>query len=105
MRRGRDKALIDARDQRMFERYYYWTEVKRLRFDDAVKKLSKEEFFLSESRVLQILRDMIRAGATVDGKQIEKPLFTGFKLKPQRSATTLPPKRPRYVERSLFPDY
>ncbi len=45
MGKGRDKALIAARDQRVFERYYYWTEVKRLRFDDAVKKLSEEEFF------------------------------------------------------------
>lgn len=64
----------------MFERYYYWTEVKRLRFDDAVKKLSEEEFFVSEERVMQIVRKMIRLGATVDGKRIEKPLFTGFRV-------------------------
>lgn len=66
---------------KLYERYYYWTEVKRLRFDDALQKLSREEFFLSESRIMQIIRDMIHAGVTIDGKKIEKPLFTGFKLK------------------------
>ncbi len=80
MRKGRDKGLMEARDQRMFERYYYWTEVRRLRFDDAVRKLSEEEFFVSESRVLQVVRRMIREGATVDGKEIGKPVFTGFRV-------------------------
>ena len=80
MARGRDKDLVNTRNIRIYERYYYWTEVKRLRFDDALQRLSSEEFFLSESRIMQIIRDMIQAGVTVDGKRIEKPLFTGFKL-------------------------
>lgn len=101
--------MIDARDQRMFERYYYWTEVKRLRFDDAVKKLSEEEFFVSESRVLQVVRRMIREGATVDGKQIERPLFTGFRVStttPRRTVGTSRPVRPSQIVRelSLFDD-
>lgn len=75
------RELKAARDMKMFERYYYWTEVRRLRFDDAVKKLSEEEFFVSEERVMQIVRKMIRAGATVEGRRIEKPLFTGFRVK------------------------
>lgn len=77
----RKKELKDARDMKMFERYYYWTEVRRLRFDDAVKKLSEEEFFVSEERVMQIVRKMIREGATVEGRRIEKPMFTGFRVK------------------------
>ena len=80
MGKGRDKELIAARDQRIFERYYYWTEVKRLRFDDAVKKLSEEEFYLSESRILQVVRKCISSGATVEGKTIARPLFTGFRV-------------------------
>ena len=80
MRKGRSKILIEARDRRMFERYYYWTEVRRMRFDDTIAKLSMEEFFVSESRVMQVVRHMIQAGATVDGKTIQKPLFTGFKI-------------------------
>ena len=92
-----------ARDQRMFERYYYWTEIRRLRFDDAVKKLSEEEFFVSEGRVMQVVRRMIQSGASVEGKHIEKPLFTGFKISKKVSL----PKSKTCVERqlSLFPEW
>jgi hypothetical protein len=45
------------RDRKLVERYYYWTEVKRRRFDDAWKILSEQEFFLSEQRVIQIVRE------------------------------------------------
>ena len=65
MARGRDKDLVNTRNIRIYERYYYWTEVKRLRFDDALQRLSSEEFFLSESRIMQIIRDMIQAGVNV----------------------------------------
>ena len=101
MAKGRDKSLVDSRNIRIYERYYYWTEVKRLRFDDALRRLSTEEFFLSESRIMQIIRDQIQAGVTVDCKKIEKPLFTGFKLKP-RHCPSSPVKRPPYVEGQLF---
>ena len=57
MPKGRDRNLVNTRNIRIYERYYYWTEVKRLRFDDALKRLSTEEFFLSESRIMQIIRD------------------------------------------------
>lgn len=102
MAKGRNKELISSRDLKMFERFYYWTEVRRLRYDDTIKKLSEEEFFVSESRVLQIIRRMIREGATVDGKRIERPQFTGFKV---ASKVSLPKSRP-CVERqlSLFPE-
>lgn len=42
--RGRNKELIQERDKKLFERFYYWSEVRRLRFDDTIKKLSEEEF-------------------------------------------------------------
>ena len=100
MKRGRSHILIEARDRRMFERYYYWTEVRRMRFDDTIKKLSEEECFVSESRVMQVVRQMIRDGATVDGKTIQKSLFTGFKItskiSKQKSSTSA-------SELSLFP--
>jgi hypothetical protein len=98
MKRGRSHILIEARDRRMFERYYYWTEVRRMRFDDTIKKLSEEEFFVSESRVMQVVRQMIRDGATVDGKTIQKPLFTGFKIKSSKRKSSAPAS-----ELSLFP--
>lgn len=102
MKRGRDKALVEARDQRMFERYYYWTEIRRLRFDDAIRKLSEEEFFVSESRVMQVVRRMIQQGATVDGKRIERPLFTGFKSVSRVSSSQSKPSSARQL--SLFPE-
>ena len=58
-KRGRNKELIRKRDEQLCRRYYYWTEVRRLRFDGTIKKLSEEEFFISESRVMQIVRKMI----------------------------------------------
>lgn len=102
MAKGRNRELVEQRDHKMFERYYYWTEVRRLRFDDTIRKLSEEEFFLSENRVMQIIRRMIQSGATVDGQRIESPRFTGFKV---ASKVSLPKSRP-CVERqlSLFPE-
>ena len=103
MGKGRDKGLIAARDQRVFERYYYWTEVKRLRFDDAVKKLSEEEFFLSESRILQVVRKCISEGATVEGKTIARPMFTGFRVSttPRRKVGRRPEGKPSVCARQL----
>lgn len=83
MRKGRDKTLISARDRKLFERYYYWTEVKRLRFDDALQKLSSEEFFISEGRILQIIRQMLREGSTVEGRVIPAVGFSGFRVSPK----------------------
>lgn len=101
MTRGRSKDLISQRDLKMFERFYYWTEVRRLRFDDTITKLSVEEFFISESRVMQIIRRLISEGVTVDGKTVGRPSFTGFKV----ASRTLPKAKP-CVERelSLFPE-
>ena len=92
MSKGRDKHLIDERDRKLFERYYYWTEVKRLRFDDTIRKLSSEEFFISEGRVMQIIRRMIREGATVGGSPLPAAGFSGFRTsrKQRASASELP---------------
>ena len=84
----------------MFERYYYWTEVCRLRFDDAIRRLSREEFFISEARVLQIVRRMVQEGYTVDGKGIDRPLFTGFRSASKRQRSK---KECEEVQTPLFP--
>lgn len=56
MAKGRDKELIKLRDEALCRRYYYWTERQRLRFDDALKVLSEREFFISEERIMAIIR-------------------------------------------------
>ncbi len=60
MPRGRNKHLIEQRDLALLRRYYYWTEQQRLRFDDTLKILSEREFFLSEERIMAIIRRACR---------------------------------------------
>lgn len=57
MAKGRNKDLISRRDEALIRRYYYWTELQRLRFDDTLKILSEKEFFISEERVMAIIRE------------------------------------------------
>ncbi|NDV83093.1 transposase [Bacteroides sp. 51] len=56
MVKGRDKLLVEKRDEALLRRYHYWTEIQRLRFDDALKILSHKEFFISEERIMAIVR-------------------------------------------------
>jgi len=56
MVKGRNKDLIRRRDDELCRRYYYWTEKQRLRFDDALRILSQNEFFISEQRIMAIIR-------------------------------------------------
>ena len=51
MAKGRSEELIRKRDEALIERFIYWTETARLRYDDTIKVLSENEFFISESRV------------------------------------------------------
>ena len=55
MARGRDSELIALRDEKLLRRYYYWTEIRRLRFDDTFRLLSSQEFFISEERIRTII--------------------------------------------------
>ena len=79
MNKGRSKELIEARNRALCERFIYWTETVRLRYDDTIKKLSKEEFFISEERVLCILRN----GQNFERiKEKKKPRKIRFKVQP-----------------------
>lgn len=57
MGKGRDKELVRLRDEALCRRWYYWTERQRLRYDDALKLLSEREFFISEERIMSIIRE------------------------------------------------
>lgn len=57
MAKGRDKELIRKRNEALCLRYYFWTEVQGLRFDRALKILSEQEFFISEERIMAIIRE------------------------------------------------
>lgn len=88
MAKGRDKELIELRDKKLFERYYYWSEVQRLRFDDTIRKLAFDEFFLSEATTLRIIKRMLVEGATVDGKTIKNSRYQGFRPSRRTKAKT-----------------
>lgn len=82
MAKGRDKKLIELRDAALCRRYYYWTERQRLRFDDALRILSEREFFISEERIMSIIRRMIRANKTdvQPLPKVRKPRLTNDQL-------------------------
>lgn len=59
MGKGRNSELVSLRDEALCRRYYELTEKQRLRFDDALKVLSKHEFFISEERIMAIIRKKV----------------------------------------------
>ena len=84
MPRGRNKDLIAARNEALCRRWYYWTEVQRLRFDDAIKILSEQEFFISEERVMSIIRQSCRENPDSEIKPVPKvkvPKLTAAQLR------------------------
>lgn len=83
MPKGRDKTLIELRDEALLRRYYYWTEVQRLRFDDTLRILSRQEFFISEERIMAIIRrkcDMLKGIALKPVPKVKKPRLTAVQL-------------------------
>lgn len=88
MPKGRNKNLISMRDETLIRRYYYWTEVQRRRFDDVLTILSTKEFFISEARIMAIIRKNCDRLADIAVKPVPKvkaprvsprqlPLFPG----------------------------
>ena len=83
MSKGRNKELIRLRDEALCRRYYYWTEIQRLRFDDALRRLSECEFFISEERIMAIIRRNTRDGSARQVKplpKVRKPRLTASQL-------------------------
>ena len=52
-----EKKLIECRNNRLRKRFNYWYVERRLRYDDVIKKLKWEEFFLSESTITMIIKE------------------------------------------------
>ncbi len=83
MSKGRNKELIERRDDALVRRYHYWTEVQRLRFDDALKQLSLNEFFISEERIISIVRRKARQTPNLDIRppgRMKAPRITAAQL-------------------------
>ena len=54
--------MVRLRDEALCRRYYQLTEKQRLRYDDALKILSRQEFFISEERIMSIIRRKVISG-------------------------------------------
>ena len=83
MSKGRSAELIEKRNEALLRRYYYWTEVQRLRFDDALKILSEREFFISIDRIMAIIRENCNKIKDVNVRPvpvIKKPRLTASQL-------------------------
>ena len=83
MSKGRSSELIEKRNEALLRRYYYWTEVQRLRFDDALKILSEREFFISIDRIMAIIRvicNKIKVVYVRPVPVIKKPRLTASQL-------------------------
>jgi len=76
-KKGRNPELVKLRDEALLRRFVYWNDVKRVRLDDVLSKLSLEEFFIDEKRIIQILnRNSERINAIRNGgKKNQLKLF------------------------------
>ena len=81
-----DAAITSRRDRLekriMTARYYYWTEIKRRRFDDVLRILSDNEFFVEERTISNTLveqddfyNELLRSKAST---RKLKAMFPGF---------------------------
>lgn len=70
------------RNKCLVARYYYWTEIKRRRFDDVMKILSDYEFFVDDRTISNTLVDYNDLYVSFlknrySGRKLSK-LFPGF---------------------------
>jgi len=54
---SKDKGLLKLRDQKLIERFYYWSEIKLTKFERVLEILEKEEFFISQFTILGIIKE------------------------------------------------
>lgn len=83
MAKGRNSELITKRNEALLRRYYYWTEVQRLRFDDTLTVLSEQEFFISVDRIMAIIRENCHKLTDIEVKpvpKVRKPRLTDEQL-------------------------
>lgn len=52
------RIRVDDRNRVMIARYYYWTEIRRMRFDDVMRILSEKEFFVEDRTISNALLDL-----------------------------------------------
>ena len=71
--------LRELRDKKVFERYLYWTEKERMRFDDVLRRLSEKEFFLTEDYIIAIIKKE-KARSEAEGLDIPRQRYLSIAL-------------------------
>lgn len=51
------RLRVNDRNRVLIARYYYWTEIRRRRFDDVMRILSSEEFFVEDRTISNAILD------------------------------------------------
>lgn len=64
--------MLDKRNEAICRRFYYWTEIQRLRFDDALRILSQDEFFIGEDYLMRIIRENASKITDIEIKSVPK---------------------------------
>lgn len=67
--KGRNQELITERNRKIAE-CYYQLDSKGLRYDIIIQSLCKA-FFLSEYRMMAIIREMVKSGTFVNDKPLQ----------------------------------
>lgn len=52
------RVRLGYRNRVLIARYYYWTEIRRRRFDDVMRILSEQEFFVEDRTISNTLLDL-----------------------------------------------
>ena len=84
---GRNKELANLRDKALFDRYFYWTEEKKMRADWTLKQL-EQEFFISESRILSVIRKVAQNELKTSGRDIIRERSTKRRFSGLRGVRT-----------------
>lgn len=71
--------LRELRDKKVFERYLYWSEKERMRFDDVLRRLSEKEFFLTEDYIIAIIKKE-KARSEAEGLDIPRQRYLSIAL-------------------------
>ena len=69
-----DRQKVNRRNGALIARYYYLSEMKRLRFDDVISKLTTT-FFLSDAYVLRVLSNSNDKFVEMSTNRPEKDYF------------------------------
>ncbi len=77
--KGRDKDLIGERNECLLCRFYFYSKLHRIRFEDVLSLL-KAEFFISEERIGILIQSLSKAPFEIYKEWEEKDFQKKYKF-------------------------